>query len=59
LLVATLIDLFALDLGWWSFTPNEICGVSILKIPIEEFALFSVMFVLVVASWEAFDVNAL
>jgi lycopene cyclase domain-containing protein len=55
LIVATALDVFALQLKWWSFTSAEICGLSIWRIPIEEFLLFSLMFSLVVASWEAFE----
>lgn len=55
LVVATAIDVCALQLEWWSFTSAEVCGLYIWKIPIEEFLLFSLMFGLVVASWEAFE----
>jgi len=43
LAVATMIDCLAINLGWWSFTSAELCGILILGIPIEEFILFSVM----------------
>jgi lycopene cyclase domain-containing protein len=59
LLIATAIDVVALILNWWSFTSIEVCGLSIWKIPIEEFLLFSLMFGLVVASWEAFETRDL
>ncbi len=49
------LDWIALKVGWWSFDEERILGVYVLQqIPIEELALFALIYVLAVSGWESY-----
>lgn len=49
----TIIDLLAINLGWWWFSNEKTVGLLIGSIPVEEFILFILFFNLTVAAWES------
>jgi lycopene cyclase domain-containing protein len=53
LLSCALLDFTAIRLGWWSFSIKKICGLRIAEVPVEEFILFILIFLLTLSAWEA------
>lgn len=51
--LCTLLDLVAVRYEWWTFREKRISGLFLLSLPIEEFVLFSLIFVLAIAAWES------
>ena len=51
LFICTIVDTVGLRFAWWTFSSQRICGVYFLKLPIEEFLLFSLIFALALSSW--------
>ncbi len=49
------LDLFALRLGWWVFSVDKTCGITLAGVPVEEFGLFTLIYLLLVGAWEFFD----
>lgn len=49
------LDLIAMSWGWWSFANTRVIGLHVGQVPIEEFVLFIVIFILAISAWEAFD----
>lgn len=47
------IEIFALNLDWWSFDPERVIGLYVWLIPIEELALFPIFSILTLAAWSA------
>lgn len=50
-----LVDLVAIQLDWWHWSPTKTCGVRLINIPIEEYILFLVGHATAVAIWETLD----
>jgi len=48
----TVLDYVAISLRWWNFPVGRLLGLGLVGIPIEEYCLFVLAYVLVVASWE-------
>ncbi len=54
LLFGFLIDLIAINLGWWYFSSSKLIGVDFLGVPVEEFILFLLFHLAMCVSWESF-----
>jgi lycopene cyclase domain-containing protein len=52
-----LIEVVALNAGWWRFDEDQVLGLYLWKIPIEEMALFVAFCVMVLATWEMLNVD--
>jgi lycopene cyclase domain-containing protein len=50
--LCSLFDSLVIYLRWWSFSPHKISGVIIVNVPVEEFILFALIFLLCVCAWE-------
>lgn len=46
-----LIEIIAISKGWWAFNEAKTLGVAIKGVPIEEFALFPLFYILVISAW--------
>lgn len=51
--IATLLDLVAIELGWWIFSDSKVLGVYWMGLPLEEYVLFIIFHLATCASWEA------
>jgi lycopene cyclase domain-containing protein len=51
----TAVDLVAIHCGWWVWSPTKTCGVQMLGIPVEEYILFVIGHLALVATWETLD----
>jgi len=51
----TIIDLVAIHWNWWVWSPTKTCGIQMLGIPVEEYILFVVGHVALIATWETLD----
>lgn len=47
------VDLVAVDQEWWSFGEGKSTGLTVVTIPVEEFMLFGLVYVWVLAVWVA------
>lgn len=49
-----LLDLTAQKLGWWEFNNTKVLGPMLLSVPLEEFLLFALVFLLAIGAWLRF-----
>jgi len=49
------LEVLGLTLRWWVFDMSKTCGLRVHGIPIEEFILFSLIYMLAIAGWERAD----
>lgn len=52
LVACFVLDLAGLKLGWWTFPPDRNVQLLIVGLPVEEFLLYALIYVLAVCSWE-------
>lgn len=50
----TILELIALSMGWWRFTPAKFLGLHVAGIPLEELCLMVQLYAALVAAWESF-----
>ncbi|HEX6085873.1 MAG TPA: lycopene cyclase domain-containing protein [Thermoanaerobaculia bacterium] len=55
MIFGTAVDLIAIHWEWWEWSAAKICGLRPLNIPIEEYVLFIIAHMTLVATWEALD----
>lgn len=46
------LDFVGLKLNWWTFPPDRNVQLLIVGLPIEEFMLYALIYVLAICSWE-------
>jgi lycopene cyclase domain-containing protein len=49
---SVILEIIALNLGWWHFNLGHICGLELLHIPIEEYFLFLSFYFIAIIVWE-------
>lgn len=52
-LACFILDLSGLLLAWWTFPPDRNIGLLLAGLPIEEFILYGLIYVLAICSWES------
>lgn len=52
---STLLEIVALNLGWWEFNDEHICGIKVFNIPLEEYILFISFYCCVIIVWDYLD----
>lgn len=51
------IEVIALNLDWWRFDEQQVIGLYLWRIPVEEMALFVVFTLVTLAAWEALNLD--
>jgi hypothetical protein len=49
------LEVIGLSMRWWAFDMTKTCGLRLHGIPVEEFILFSLIYVLAISGWEHTD----
>lgn len=52
LVACFVLDLAGLKLAWWTFPPDRNVQLLVVGLPVEEFLLYALIYVLAICSWE-------
>lgn len=50
----TVLEIYGLRFGIWSYSEAKLCGLNVLTVPLEEYLAFFLIHLATCASWESF-----